>query len=235
MRHLPQHPNIVSLRDTFEDDRSVYLVMELCEGGELFDRIKAREHYSERAAAALIKTIVQVVQAIDFGLSVFFKPGVILYILLCGAPPFWADTEQGIAGAIIRSEIDFTREPWPQVSDNAKDLIKRMLQPKPKRRLTAQQVLEHPWIHNLKKAPDGALGESEMFEQLDVEKKGELTFDELKEALYKQGHDLPDSDARMIMDAVAMINGLSTNHEEIINAIVHDVDTDKDKKISYEK
>lgn len=45
----------------------------------------------------------------------------------------------------------------------------------------------------------------EMFEQLDVEKKGELTFDELKEALYKQGHDLPDSDARMIMDAVGVI------------------------------
>lgn len=45
----------------------------------------------------------------------------------------------------------------------------------------------------------------EMFEQLDVEKKGELTFDELKEALYKQGHDLPDSDARMIMDAVSVI------------------------------
>lgn len=51
------------------------------------------------------------------------------------------DTEQGIARAIIRSEIDFTREPWPQVSENAKDLIKRMLEPKPKKRLTAQQVL----------------------------------------------------------------------------------------------
>lgn len=75
MRHMPQHPNIVSLRDTFEDDRSVYLVMELCEGGELFDRIKAREHYSERAAAALIRTIVQVVQVSFFFPFSFFNFG----------------------------------------------------------------------------------------------------------------------------------------------------------------
>lgn len=70
MRHLPQHPNIVSLRDTFEDNRVVYLVMELWEGGELFDRIKAHEHYSERAAVVLIKTIVEVVQVSS--LSFFF-------------------------------------------------------------------------------------------------------------------------------------------------------------------
>ncbi|KAF2289416.1 hypothetical protein GH714_036040 [Hevea brasiliensis] len=35
MRHLPKHPNIVSLKDTYEDDNAVHLVMELCEGGEL--------------------------------------------------------------------------------------------------------------------------------------------------------------------------------------------------------
>lgn len=52
-----------------------------------------------------------------------------------------AETEQGVAQAIIRSVIDFKREPWPRVSDNAKDLVKRMLDPDPKRRLTAQEVL----------------------------------------------------------------------------------------------
>ena len=41
MRHLPQHPNIVTLKDTYEDNNAVHLVMELCEGGELFDRIMA--------------------------------------------------------------------------------------------------------------------------------------------------------------------------------------------------
>lgn len=62
MRHLPKHQNIVSLKDTYEDDNAVHLVMELCEGGELFDRIVARGHYTERAAAVVTKTIVEVVQ-----------------------------------------------------------------------------------------------------------------------------------------------------------------------------
>lgn len=52
-----------------------------------------------------------------------------------------AETEQGVAQAIIRSAVDFKRDPWPKVSDNAKDLVKKMLDPDPKRRLTAQQVL----------------------------------------------------------------------------------------------
>lgn len=62
MKHMPKHPNIVTLKDTYEDDNAVHLVMELCEGGELFDRIVARGHYTERAAAAVTKTIVEVVQ-----------------------------------------------------------------------------------------------------------------------------------------------------------------------------
>ena len=66
MRHLPRHPNIVTLKDTYEDDNAVHLVMELCEGGELFDRIVARGHYTERAAAVVTRTIVEVVQVRSF-------------------------------------------------------------------------------------------------------------------------------------------------------------------------
>ncbi|XP_042474496.1 calcium-dependent protein kinase 32-like [Zingiber officinale] len=70
-----------------------------------------------------------------------WSAGVILYILLCGVPPFWAETEQGVAQAILRSNVDFKREPWPKVSDSAKDLVRHMREPDPKKRLTAQQVL----------------------------------------------------------------------------------------------
>ncbi|KAI4341434.1 hypothetical protein MLD38_026160 [Melastoma candidum] len=220
MSTLPDHLNIVKLKATFEDNENVHLVMELCEGGELFDRIVARGHYSERAAAGVARKIAEVVRmchangvmhrdlkpenflfankkenaalkAIDFGLSVFFKPGerfseivgspyymapevlkrnygpevdiwsagVILYILLCGVPPFWAETEQGVALAILRGVIDFKREPWPQVSDTAKNLVRKMLDPDPKKRFTAQQVLDHPWIQNAKKASNVPLGD----------------------------------------------------------------------------
>lgn len=104
MKHLPKNSSIVSLKEACEDENAVHLVMELCEGGELFDRIVARGHYTERAAASVTRTIVEVVQlchkhgvihrdlkpenflfankkensplkAIDFGLSIFFKPG----------------------------------------------------------------------------------------------------------------------------------------------------------------
>ncbi|XP_028760983.1 calcium-dependent protein kinase 13 [Neltuma alba] len=220
MKHLPKSSSIVSLKEACEDDNAVHLVMELCEGGELFDRIVARGHYTERAAAAVTRTIVEVVQlchkhgvihrdlkpenflfankkensplkAIDFGLSIFFKPGerfseivgspyymapevlkrsygpeidiwsagVILYILLCGVPPFWAESEQGVAQAILRGLIDFKREPWPSISESAKSLVKQMLEPDPKLRLTAKQVLEHPWLQNAKKAPNVPLGD----------------------------------------------------------------------------
>lgn len=64
------------------------------------------------------------------------------------------ETEQGVAQAIIRSVVNFKRDPWPKVSDNAKDLVKRMLNPDPSKRLTAQEVLDHPWIQNTKKNPN---------------------------------------------------------------------------------
>jgi len=104
MHHLTGHRNIVELKGAYEDRHSVNLVMELCAGGELFDRIIAKGHYSERAAADLCRQIATVVhdchtmgvmhrdlkpenflflgkeensplKATDFGLSVFFKPG----------------------------------------------------------------------------------------------------------------------------------------------------------------
>jgi calcium-dependent protein kinase len=52
-----------------------------------------------------------------------------------------AETEQELAEEIAQSDIYFKKKPWLKVSDNAKDLVKKMLDPDPKRRLTAQEVL----------------------------------------------------------------------------------------------
>ncbi|RWV83900.1 hypothetical protein GW17_00054435 [Ensete ventricosum] len=67
--------------------------------------------------------------------------GVILYILLSGVPPFWAETQQGIFDAILKGVIDFDLDPWPLISESAKDLIRKMLCSTPSERLTAHQVL----------------------------------------------------------------------------------------------
>lgn len=51
------------------------------------------------------------------------------------------ETEHGIFNAILRGHIDFTTDPWPSLSPQAKDLVRRMLNSDPKQRLTAYQVL----------------------------------------------------------------------------------------------
>lgn len=61
MHHLAGDPNVVKLKGAFEDKAAVHLVMELCAGGELFDRIVAKGSYSEKDAAAMCRTIVKVV------------------------------------------------------------------------------------------------------------------------------------------------------------------------------
>jgi calcium-dependent protein kinase len=66
MQHLSGQPNTVEFRGVYEDSQSVHLVMELCAGGELFDRIIAKGHYSERDAAKIFREIVNVVHACHF-------------------------------------------------------------------------------------------------------------------------------------------------------------------------
>jgi calcium-dependent protein kinase len=59
--HLAGHPNVVQLKGTYEDKHYIHLVMECCDGGELFDRITEKGHMTERHAADLVRTIVSVV------------------------------------------------------------------------------------------------------------------------------------------------------------------------------
>lgn len=109
LQHLRGRPNVVEFKDVYEDERSVHIVMELCAGGELFDRITAKGYYTERAAASICRAIVHFIhschsmgvmhrdikpenfllsskdeiallKAIDFGLSTFIEEGKFLMI-----------------------------------------------------------------------------------------------------------------------------------------------------------
>ncbi|XP_004233433.1 CDPK-related kinase 5-like [Solanum lycopersicum] len=210
LRALTGHENLVKFYDAYEDHENVYIVMELCEGGELLDRILLRGgKYTEDDARAVLTQILKVVafchlqgvvhrdlkpenflfmskeenaqlKAIDFGLSDFVKPderlndivgsayyvapevlhrsysteadvwsiGVISYILLCGSRPFWARTESGIFRAVLKADPGFEEQPWPTLSSEAKDFVKRLLNKDPRKRMTAAQALGHPWIKN---------------------------------------------------------------------------------------
>lgn len=67
--------------------------------------------------------------------------GVITYILLCGSRPFWDRTESGIFRAVLRADPRFEDAPWPSVSAEAKDFVKRLLNKDLRRRMTAAQAL----------------------------------------------------------------------------------------------
>jgi len=203
------HPYIVRCYDVIDTETKVYFMMELMSGGELFDRIVDKGHFTEKDAIGVsIKLIDSInylhskgiahrdlkpenmlmtssgpdaeVKITDFGLSKFFDAqsqvmqtpcgtpgyiapevlkmkgygkecdvwslGVIIYILLCGFPPFYADNDAQLYEKIKRGEYEFLRPYWDPISDKAKDLIRKMLTVSPKDRITCSGCLEHPWL-----------------------------------------------------------------------------------------
>ncbi|CCI40863.1 unnamed protein product [Albugo candida] len=72
--------------------------------------------------------------------------GVITYILLCGYPPFHDENHNALFKKIKRGKFQFDSPYWDHVSDDAKDLITKMLVTNPNDRETASQVLQHKWV-----------------------------------------------------------------------------------------
>ncbi|XP_023771739.1 CDPK-related kinase 4 isoform X2 [Lactuca sativa] len=208
LKGLSGHQHMVQFYDAFEDDLNVYIVMELCQGGELLDRILSRGgRYTEHDAKSIVMQILNAasfihlqgvvhrdlkpenflfstkdedspMKVIDFGLSDFVRPdqrltdivgsayyvapevlhrsynveadmwsiGVITYILLCGSRPFYGRTESGIFRSVVRADLNLNGTPWPSVSLEAKDFVKRLLNKDHRKRMTASQALTHPWL-----------------------------------------------------------------------------------------
>lgn len=72
--------------------------------------------------------------------------GVIIYILLCGYPPFYADNAPALFKKIMDVKYDFDDPSWDDVSEAAKDLIRNLLVKDPKKRFTASQCIADPWV-----------------------------------------------------------------------------------------
>jgi len=75
--------------------------------------------------------------------------GVILYILLCGFPPFFADTSTELFKRIIDVKYDFDDPAWDDVSEAPKEIIRKLLVKDPSQRMTASQLAEHPWVKGI--------------------------------------------------------------------------------------
>jgi calcium/calmodulin-dependent protein kinase I len=91
----------------------------------------------------------EVLSATGYGKSVdLWSIGVITYLLLCGFPPFYGENLPEVFEQILNAEFDFPEPYWTDVSDEAKDFIKKLLVLDSKKRYTAKQALEHPWIKN---------------------------------------------------------------------------------------
>nr|XP_046190279.1 calcium/calmodulin-dependent protein kinase type 1B-like isoform X2 [Oncorhynchus gorbuscha] len=72
--------------------------------------------------------------------------GVITYILLCGYPPFYDESESHMYRQIMKAEYEFDSPYWDEVSNSAKDFIPHMLQKEPEERYNCEQALKHLWI-----------------------------------------------------------------------------------------
>ncbi|XP_009474520.1 PREDICTED: ribosomal protein S6 kinase alpha-3 isoform X2 [Nipponia nippon] len=215
-----QHPNIITLKDVYDDGKYVYVVTELMKGGELLDKILRQKFFSEREASAVLFTITKTVEYLhaqgvvhrdlkpsnilyvdesgnpesiricDFGFAKqlraengllmtpcytanFVAPevlkrqgydaacdiwslGVLLYTMLTGYTPFANgpdDTPEDILARIGSGKFSLSGGYWNTVSDTAKDLVSKMLHVDPHQRLTAAQVLSHPWIVHCDQLP----------------------------------------------------------------------------------
>uniref|UniRef100_A0A8D2ZP08 Ribosomal protein S6 kinase n=1 Tax=Scophthalmus maximus TaxID=52904 RepID=A0A8D2ZP08_SCOMX len=219
-----QHPNIITLKDVFDDGQRAFLVQDLLRGNELLDRVLTVPNFTERDASDIVCTLAKTVEYLhslgvvhrdlkpsnirysddsgrpqciricDFGFAkqlraengllmtpcytaTFMAPevlrkqgydaacdiwslGILLYTMIAGFSPFASspeDTAEEILAQIGSGKFVITGGNWDLVSDAAKDIVIKMLHVDPHQRLTAPQVLRHPWIVERDQLSDRAL------------------------------------------------------------------------------
>ncbi|CAD5209113.1 unnamed protein product [Bursaphelenchus xylophilus] len=213
LRHS-HHPNIANLCAVYEDDSHVYLVQELCKGGELLDHI-INNKLNERKVAAIMKTLATVlsylhsnmvvhrdlkpqnimfskkhsdsvedIKLIDFGFAKLLRSengmlmtpcytaqfvapevlkrqgydmscdvwslGVLLFAMLSGETPFSTsatDEPSKILQRVGEGKFTMSGPSWSKISDLAKDLVMRMLHVDPGLRISAKEIVIHPWLN----------------------------------------------------------------------------------------
>jgi len=224
------HPNVVQLIDICDTKDILFIVMELMEGGELYDEIVKRKSFTEKDASFIMKQLLCAltylhdknivhrdlklenlllvksnsleIKIADFGLSKVYSGealttacgtpyyvapeilmgdgynakidtwacGVLLYVLLSGRLPFSGDTDPELFNAIIAAELIWKKPQFDTVSNQAKDLIRKLITKDVDSRLTAREAFQHPFIvdHNV----DNELCTAELYSGLKLISQG---------------------------------------------------------------
>lgn len=226
-----RHQNIVQLYDTFETEKHIIFVMELCSGGDLLNYVRKRRKLSEDYAKVIYKQILEalhychklnilhrdikldniilnsegIIKVGDFGVSKIVDPkqtmydqcgtpayiapeilkdkgytgfgidvwssGVVLYAMLYGTVPFRAQSMGDLHDMIVKAKYSLKSD----ISEPARDLIKKVLEPDPRKRLTIPEILKHAWFDDLK-------SDLEMFTEQEKEKiKQEFSYNDVKQ------------------------------------------------------
>ncbi|KAL8449886.1 hypothetical protein Emed_002849 [Eimeria media] len=249
-RRLPHHPHVVSVLDVYEDRKSLYILMELCDRNTLVDRIVsdgafteeqaklifaqllsgvmhchnnnivhrdlkpenilfAREpdthkfprpdywsrrrssgdrsyppfsasHDSSLSSSSCARGATSTVKITDFGSACYAVPGelsgtacgtihylapevlagnyydgflsdvwslgVILYIIISATPPFYGESDGEVVQKIVAGSYSMNGYPWRHVSDDCKDIIRRLLTVDPRCRMCLNEAISHPWF-----------------------------------------------------------------------------------------
>ncbi|XP_027140193.1 serine/threonine-protein kinase Chk2 isoform X2 [Larimichthys crocea] len=208
------HPCLIKTEDFYQTDDNYYIVLELMEGGELFQRVKSQQQLDESVTKLYFYQMLRAVQYLhskgiihrdlkpenvllssqdnvclikvtDFnqsrileesllmrtlcGTPSYLAPevftqasttgyslavdawslGVLLFVCLGGYPPFHESfSHHSITEQIIRGEFTMVQSKWRQVSDQAKDVVRKLLVVDPSQRMKIDEALQHPWLQD---------------------------------------------------------------------------------------
>ncbi|XP_074526827.1 serine/threonine-protein kinase Chk2 isoform X2 [Halichoeres trimaculatus] len=208
------HPCLIKTVDFYQNDDSYFIVLELMEGGELFQRVKSQQQLKEPVAKLYFYQMLKAVQYLhsngiihrdlkpenillssnddiclikvtDFnqsrileeamlmrtlcGTPSYLAPevftqasttgygldvdawslGVLLFVCLGGYPPFHESfSPKTITEQIIGGEFTMVASKWRNISDQAKDVVRKLLVVDPSKRMTIEEALQHPWLQD---------------------------------------------------------------------------------------
>ncbi|CDW86363.1 protein kinase domain containing protein [Stylonychia lemnae] len=140
------HPNIIKYYETYDDVKYIYMVMEYCSGGELFDKILAQKNSFFSETGTPLFMAPEVFDGDYNEKCDIWSLGILLYCLVSGLLPFIGDTAGEVMRKIKKGKISLKPKEFQNVTNECKDLINKMLTFDSYYRISGKDVLKHPWF-----------------------------------------------------------------------------------------